>query len=251
MRALHHGGRLIGVALVVVLVGGATAWGQPGLNLTGRCLPDGRVVVSAGPGVLFTLDLNAHGPNWTNVGQEKATASPTDIVGEGGLNIEGTLPVPNTNGGAVKFSETVWPAEQGFSLAYNLGFTKDMTLNGLQVSMLMPVGGFIGKTLAIQSAGAEVLQVTLPQTWTEQTWQLGDAEGDAILIDTGGAMPIAIRAAEGQRLLLQDLRRWDHDLFELRFTFIFAAAGQPVKADEARNLSLELEFDRQVEFEGI
>jgi hypothetical protein len=63
-------------------------------------------IAGAGPGNT-TVELNAHGPEWKYAPQTSAAAEVSDLPDQAGKRFVGTLKVPNVDGGAIAFTESV------------------------------------------------------------------------------------------------------------------------------------------------
>ena len=217
---------------------------QDGLGL--RFTPDGRVQVWAGAEQLMTLELNAHGPKWSHAGQEKATATRADADTErdAGVVFSGSLPVPNTEGGAIEFVETLEPIESGFSAVYKLRPNREVLLNGLQLSLLLPTARFTGKEIALRAAEGEPTRLTLPRELNGEKWVLGAAECNGVEVAPGAPDAIALTTEKAARLVVQDLRQWQKEVFEVRLALITADEGELVSADRRYSVKIDVTFAR-------
>mgnify|MGYP005837099891 CR=1 FL=1 len=251
------------MALLLLLFLGAPGAAQDGL--TAKLLAQGGVTVMSGGETLAKLSLNAHGPEWVHADQILATAATRAV--EGGKLVEGFLPVPNTDGGAIRFAETLQPTESGFRVGYRLSFVKAITLNGLQISLLLPATAFSGQRVVLHTVPPEPVEaedeaaveakpqmqtVMLPARLDAGKWQLATLPALKIEIAPGTARPITItprlpevaesEAAKPPVFVVQDLRQWEQDVFEVRLVLVMTDEGQAMAADESLEAGLELAF---------
>ena len=249
--------------IIVSTVRALTA--APPEALPAKLLAQGGIRVTTGDKPLATLSLNAHGPAWRNADQTAATALVKDAETGPAKIVEGSLPVPDTDGGAVRFAETLTPAKKGFTVAYGLGYTKAMTLNGLQVSLLLPAEAFAGKAVVLHMPGEgavtadKTTEVLLPENLDSEKWQLatGPASKIEIAPGTDNAITIAPKlptAREGAkadlpRFIVQDLRKWDQAVFEVRMVLIFDEKGKQVSAEDKANTELSITFARPLQWQ--
>ena len=231
--------------------------------LSAKLLAQGGIRVMAGDKLLATLSLNAHGLGWKHADQPAATALIRDAEVGPAKTVEGSLPIPDTDGGALRYIETVTPAEKGFTVGYSLNYTKDMTLNGLQVSLLLPAEMFAGQAVVLRlpgegGAATRAVTVPLPEKLNGDKWQLADGPAARIQIAAGtdNAITIAPKlstAREGAkadlpRFIVQDLRKWDQSVFEVRLVLIFDEKGKQVLAEDKANTELSITFARPLQW---
>lgn len=259
---------LLVVLLVLAVLACAAASAQDAL--TARLLPQGGITIMSGEKLLATLSLNAHGPEWKHADQPAATDVVVKAADPGpGSVVEGSIPVPNTQGGTIRFVETVKPGPQGLTVGYTVGFNQAMTLNGLQVSLILPTDVYAGNTIAIrapapppaegEAAAPKTLSVALPEQFEEEKSQLAAAPGSSIEIAAGTPNAITVTpklsgAKEGEAVLLprfivQDLRKWERSVFEVRLVLIMDDQGKPVAADEKMTVALDLAFAGAVQWQ--
>jgi hypothetical protein len=238
--------------------------------LTAKLLPQGAINIMSGEKLLATLSLNAHGPEWKHVDQAEATATVRDADEGPAKVVQGTLPVPNTEGGAIRFVETVTPATEGLLAEYVLGATKALTLNGLQVSLLLPTDTFAGKTVIIHTWDAQagwpgaaptekVQEIALPEQLDAEKWQLftGPASKIEIAAGTDDAITLVPKvpepeegeAAQPALFVIQDLRKWDQDTIEVRLFVVMDDKGKQVSAWDKLHVALGLTFARELQWE--
>ena len=221
--------------------------------LTAKLDPSGMIQLTRGAVELAMIELNAHGAEWKHAPQATATAQASTLPNGAGRRFVGTLPVPNTDGGAIRFTETIRLLPQGFRLEYDLGVTKAMKLDGLQLSLNLPVAAYAGKSVAIGQLQGEPQGVTLPpekQEKAEQTFQLWSGEGARVEVakDTDASLTAELRAPTD--LVIQDLRKWGTNVFEIRFPAIMEDPGRDVAADDKFHLDLTITFATPVKLEG-
>jgi hypothetical protein len=270
----------VGVSLLL-LVSWVPGYAQEGL--TAKLLAQGGITIMSGGETVAKLSLNAHGPQWSHADQILATAA-TRNAEEGGKIVEGFLPVPNTDGGAIRFAETLQPTDDGFAVSYKLSFIQAMTLNGLQVSLLLPAKAFAGQGIALHAPQAEAVGeagdeapaaaaptlITLPAQMDGENWQLATAPAGKVEIAPGTPRAITLvpklpETAEGEGdrlqeaapgaarkapfLVVQDLRKWEQDVFEVRLVLVMSEEGQEMAADEVLEAGLELTFASELSWQ--
>ncbi len=263
-RLSSYGAQLLLVALACVFViVPQAALAQE--TLTARLLPHGAVSISSGDRPLATLSLNAHGPDWKHVDQDAATA---EASGDRELmRFLGTLPVPNTDDGAIRFAETIEPRANGLVADYVLGPTQAMQLNGLHISLLMPAEALVGRTIRVHPPAAKgptaqadapekVQGIALPAHLDEKGWQLftGPASKVEIAPGTDDAITVAPLAfeptmegmAEPPIFAVQDLRKWDQDTIEVRLSLVMADKGTWLSAWDKMHAAASISFVREL-----
>jgi hypothetical protein len=265
-----HGNRAL-LALVtwsvLIVLGSQVVCAQDAL--TAKLLPQGGVNIMSGEKPLATLSLNAHGPEWKHVDQAEATATVKEADPGPGKIVEGTLPVPGTDGGAVHFVETIGPTAKGFSADYTLGVTKALALNGLQVSLLLPTSMFAGKTIVVhtrpaapaggEAAADETVSVTLPEQLDAEKWQLAASPASKIEIAAGADDAITLvpkvpapKEGEAPQLpmfVIQDLRKWDQNMVEVRLFLIMDDNGKQVAEEDKMHVALDLTFAHELQWQ--
>jgi hypothetical protein len=197
------------------------------------------IAVSDGQGKLATLELNVHGPEWTYASQSDATAQ-VQTEDDGTRTFTGKLTVPNTTEGALSFREAVDPREGGAKATYELTFDRPMTVNGLQVSLLLPADRFGGKMLTVEPAEGAATRILLPRVLDAAKWQLGTVKGKKVEIQIDGENAFALTADETTNLIIHDLRRWEREEFEIRAEIFAEQEGKIVGTDTSFSLGLEL-----------
>jgi hypothetical protein len=213
--------------------------------------PSGLIQLSRAGVNLATLELSAHGPGWEHVPQ--ATAVPEtnpDPVPAGKRQVVGSLTVPKTEDGRIRFTETVQPVPNGLRLEYDLAMTTAMKLNGLQFSVNLPVALHAGKEVLIAQLQGEPDLVSLPLEPQKGRFQLWSGQGAKIELAKGtdAALTIELRAATD--VVVQDLRQWDNPIFEVRFPAIMEDPPRGVAAGDRLHLDLTVTFPCPVQIEG-
>jgi hypothetical protein len=215
--------------------------------------PTGVVRITAdavGEAEPVVIELNAHGPEWKHAPQETATAEVSDLPGGVGKQFVGTLPIPNTDGGSIKYVQKVKALPMGLALEYDVAMTKDMRLNGLQVSILLPVSRYAGQSVEITRPEGEPQTVVLPQQEKGENFVLWTGEGSKVEVAKGtpGAMSIELRAAAD--IVVQDLRRWERSVYEVRFPAILEDAGRDVTTDDRLHFDLTIALPQAPSLQG-
>lgn len=251
------------VAGIMLLVASMeVALAQPALRA--EVLPQGSVRVALDGVALATLSLNAHGPDWKQADQPEATATVSARPGHG-WEVRGTLPVPNTDGGAIRFVETVQPSANGFVADYVMGPTEALALNGLHVSLVLPIATYGGKPAAVHvlpvrgdgqtAADAAAQELVLPEKLDSAKWQLFGGKANKVEVASGTAQAVTLTArafeptdegtAEPPIFAVQDLRRWEHDQIEVRVSLINADTGRWLSPWDKLHVAVEVSFAQQ------
>ncbi len=246
--------RLRAGMIVVSLLAAGLLGAVPGLRaqdtLAAKLDPSGLIRVLAGETELAAIEFNAHGPEWKHAPQASATAQVSDLPENAGKRFVGTLPVPNTEGGAVEFTETVMPLPQGLRLEYDVGVNQATRLNGLQVSICLPVARYADKEVVITRPDEDEPQVVaLPKEQGEAA-QLWAGEGAKVEVATGTNQAVTIELQAAASSVIQDLRQWERPTFEIRFPAIMEDPPREVAADDKFHLVLTVTFAAPVELAG-
>ena len=225
---------LVGVLLTIAL--GAWAQERP----TWKMDASGLVRIMQGDQSLAAIELNAHGPNWKHAPQQSATAQVTEMPG-GGNRVVGTLPIPETEGGTIRFVQVLRPLPGGFELEYDLVMDGDMRLNGVQVSLGLSVAQYAGTQVMIlrPDQDPEVRELPIEHKGNFQIWR-GDGATLEVATGTPQAMVLQFRAAAD--VVIQDLRSWDQDLFEVRFPAVMEEPPRQVFADDRLHRDFTVTF---------
>lgn len=261
-------------AVAFAIVGIVLLSASPGVALAqsalrAEVLPQGSVRVALDGATLATLSLNAHGPEWKQADQPEATATVSSPGEDHKWVVQGTLPVPNTDGGAIRFVETVQPAANGFVADYVVGPTEALALNGLHVSLLLPVAAYAGKPVVVHALPAKVAgaaapsatlqELVLPAQVDAAKWQLftGAASKAEVAPGTAQAVTLLARAFEPTDeatpeppvFAVQDLRRWEHDQIEVRLSLISSDAGRWLSPWDKLHVAVEVSFAQPLGWE--
>jgi len=160
------------------------------------------------------------------------------------------LPIPNTDGGAIQYTESVKALPQGLQLEYDLGVTGAMRLNGLLVSIYLPVARYGGKEVVVAQPLGESQIVGLPQEQQERTFQVWAGQGAKIEVAEGTDEAVTIELRAATDVVIQDLRQWDSPVFEIRFPAIMEDQGRDVAAEDKFHLDLTVTFAAPVKLEA-
>lgn len=240
---------ILSVVTVALVTTTGTSWAQEAL--TAKLDPTGLIEVSRGEVELAKIELSAHGPGWQHAPQDTATAEISDLPDADGKLVVGALPVPNTDNGAIAFTQRVAELPEGLRLQYHLSMTQIMRLNGLQVSLLMPVERYAGSEVVISQPHGDPEITGLPeQQPPEGRFQLWSDPGSKIEIarDSDDAITIELRAATD--IVMQDLRQWEHEVFEVRFPAIMDDEPREVSTEDRFRLDLIVTFASPVKLTG-
>lgn len=234
---------LIAQFAAATLIGAGGSAGQE--VLSARLERSGLIRVFQGKTELAMIELNAHGPEWKHAPQETATATIDPLPGDAGRKVTGTLPIPNTNGGVLQFTEMVKALPNGLALEYEVRADAATRLNGLQVSICLPVAQYAGQEIEIPQMEGETEIVGLPAQ-QRPAFQIWAGEGAKVHVakDTPKALTAELRAPTD--VVIQDLRQWEHDIYEIRFPAIMQDEGRDVVAGEAFHLELTLTFPEAI-----
>ncbi|MCX7597770.1 MAG: hypothetical protein N2512_02735 [Armatimonadetes bacterium] len=240
------------VAVAIAALGfaalGGHLWAQEILSV--KVEPSGLVRVMRGNVPLAAIELNAHGPQWKHAPQESATAEMVRPAEGDDRRVVGTLPVPNTDGGAVKFSEVVVLAGQGLRLEYDVAVARGMKLNGLQVSILLPADLYADKEVLISHPDAEPQGATLPKEQRGEEFYVWGGEGQRVDVAKGTKDALTLELLAPADILIYDLRRWERPEFEIRFPAIHEDQGYDVSEDDLFHLDLTATFAGQLKLVG-
>lgn len=229
-----------------VVVSGGVLWAQG--TLTAKLDPSGMVQVLSGETEVAMIELNVHAPGWKNGPQASATARVSDVPG--GKRFVGVLPVPDSNGGALDFAQTVKSLPQGLDLDYDVTMTKAMKLSGLQVSVDLPTAIYGGKDVLIVNPDAESRTATLPQEQMGDNFQIWSGDGARVEVARGTPEAVIVELQAAAGLIIQDLRRWQRPTFEIRIPAIMDDAGRDVTTGDRLHLHLTVTFARPVTLTG-
>jgi hypothetical protein len=211
------------VVIAVIGLSWARAQGGPDVVLRGN----GQILLKDAEGDFGTLELNLHNSNWKYASQTEATAEAEEQPG-GGQVFTGALTVPDVPGAAISFLQTLNPTEMGLQIIYELRPSGPMILNGLQISLLLPTERFGGQKLIVGGGEAADRTVELPRVLNPAQWQLGTFQGKSVQIGDAAAPTCTLTLDKGYPLIVQDLRQWERDEFEIRLPFIQADQGKAV-----------------------
>jgi hypothetical protein len=211
------------------------AWAQAGL--TAKLHASGMIQLYRGSVELAMIELNAHGPQWKHAPQASATTPQiADLPDKTGRRITGTLPVPNTTGGALRYVQTITTLPQGLRLEYDVAPVQTVKLSGLQLSFNLQVPQYAGKDLTISRPDGEPQIVSLPANEPDQLFQGWGGEGYRVEAGKGTPEAIAIELIAATDIGIQDLRKWEHPLFEIRFPAVSDDAGRDVTPEDRFHL---------------
>lgn len=216
---------------------------------TARIDANGQLHLLHGETELALVQLNAHGTGWKHAPQSTATAAVTPLPGGPGRQAVGTLPIPTASGGALRFTVTFRPVPQGLQVGYDVGLTAAMKLNGLQVSIDLPVARYGGKDLAVTRPEADPSSLTLPAEKNENG-QLYSGEGAKVEIAGGTPEALVFALQAPADVAVQDLRKWEQEIYEVRFPAIYEDGGRDVGADDRFHLDLTVTLAGPVKLVG-
>jgi hypothetical protein len=238
-----------GIATVAMLTAGGGVWAQGGL--TARIDPSGLITVSRGAVEVAMIELSAHGPGWVHAPQESATASFAQAPGSGARRITGSLPIPGSDGGAIDYTQTVSALPQGLRVRYELAMTKAMRLNGLHLSILLPVETHAGSEVMISQPHGDPDIAGLPEEQPEAgSAQLWTGSGSLVEVGKGAADMVTAQLRAATDVIIQDLRQWEHEIFEVRFPAIMDGEGRDVSAEDGFHLDITIGFNAPLTVEG-
>ena len=204
--------------------------------------PSGMIEISRDGVHLAMIELNAHGAAWQHAPQKGATAEVTDLPAESGKQVVGVLGIPNTDGGAIRYTQTVTVVPQGLRLAYDLTMTKTVRMNGLQFSINLDVPRYAGTEVVVYPAYGEPELVGLPKEEQENRFQLWSGQGARIEVAKGTEKAITLELLADADTVIQDMRRWDNPVYEIRFPAIMEDPPREVSAGDTFHLQLTVTF---------
>ena len=218
--------------------------------LSAKLDPSGMINISQGAAELVMIELNAHGPNWQHAPQETATAEITDLPDGDGKQAVSTLPIPGTDGAALQFTETVKVLPQGLNLSYDINMTKAARINGLQLSIILPVAQYGGEELMVTRPGDDPDLAGLPLEEPERNFQVWNGQGSKVKVAGGTDKEFSVELRAAADLIVQDLRQWERPIFEIRFPAIMQQEGRDVAAEDRFHLDLTITFAAPLELAG-
>jgi len=242
--------RVINTIVAVVVAFAITSGLGAQDTLSAKLDPSGMINISQGGVELAMVELNAHGPNWQHAPQETATAEITDLPDGDGKQAVGTLPIPGTDGGAIEFTETVKTVPQGLNLSYDINMTKAVRINGLQLSIILPVAQYGGEELMVTRPGDDPDIAGLPLEEPERNFQVWNGQGSKVQVASGTDKEFSVELRAAADLVVQDLRQWDRPIFEIRFPAIMQQEGRDVAAEDRFHLDLTITFAAPLKLEG-
>ena len=234
-----------GIAMATLLLTAGIAGAQ---GLTAQLDPSGMITVARGTTPLAMIELNAHGPGWAHAAQETATAEVSPLP-DGGRQFVGTLPIPGTEG-AIAYTQTVTPLPQGMHIAYDLTMNGALKLNGLQFSVNLPVATHAGKEILISQPGGDPQISALPQERKETSAQVWSGQGAKIEVASGTPDAVTIEVRAATDVMIQDLRQWQNEVYEVRLPAIMQAPGREMTADDRFHLDVTITFAAPVSLQG-
>lgn len=255
------------LALLYCLAGGlatGVAAQQPAVTVleTGVLLPEND---GAQLGMLL---LTAHGPAWGYVSQDRGQVSIAPGKEPGATTFTGEMVVPGTDGGVVHFEQSVALADEGVKVEYEIGFSKPMTLNGLQASLRFPTAPFLGGNVAILRAEGDMHEVELPEEVAADRAQLlrlalepedesaepeqaedeSEEPEQAPVVDVDEKVLLTINEAAG--VMVQDLRPYGPDQYEVRIFVVADQKGHMVTADDHYSIKLTISLPGEMTLAG-
>lgn len=234
--------------LVAIAPVGCAAWAQQGVVV--QPAPTGRLQVLRAGQPVMAVELSTHGKEWTHAPQSRAQAQFTRLTDEPGLLYKGILEVPGAQG-PLNFEEAIRPADNGFFVDYKMWFNQPTTLNGLQVSLLLPVNRFLGKQVIVVGPAQRETTVTLPMELDEAKWILHRGSANEIQVAPGTDVAFAVAAQTRTNVVIHDLRRWQQQVFEIRFWQVFQDPAAVVEANREFTLNLAFGFGEPVQIQGL
>ena len=139
---------------------------------------------------------------------------------------------------------------QGLRVEYEVGVTQALKLNGLQVSLYLPVAAYGDKELVITVPDQEPQGVPLPAEPRLEAPQLWGGEGSKLELGAGTDQAITIELRAAADLVVQDLRKWEQPNFEVRFPAIMEDPPREIAAADRFHLDLTLTFATPVKLVG-
>ncbi len=229
---------------------------------------DGILVPQSDGAQLGMLLLTAHGPAWGYVAQDRGQVALGAAREPGVWAFTGEMVVPGTDGGIVQFEQSVALAGEGATVEYDIRFSKPMALKGLQASLRFPAAPFAGRTVAVMLADGSVHEVELPEEVGADRPQLlrlalqpedepgepEQPEGESQepeqspIVDVDGKVLLTIDEAAG--LMVQDLRPYGPDQYEVRILAIADQKGHMVTADDEYSIKFTVSLPGEMTLVG-
>jgi len=237
-------------ALAMGALLGSTGVSRSQEATTVKLSPSGVLDISRGGVPVGLVELSAHGAEWTHAPQKEAKAVVSDLPGGAGKQFVGTLAIPKTDGGEIRYTQTVKPLSQGVRIEYDLTMSKDMKVSGLQFSLYLPVEAYAGKEVLIPQLRDDPKLVGLPKEHQKGKFQLWSGQGAKIELAKGTPEAVTIELRAATDVVVQDLRQWEQPVFEVRFPAIMQDPGRDVKAGDRFHLDLTVTFATPARIEG-
>jgi len=192
----------------------------PAADLSVSISDKGVVEVRDAVGPLARIVLTAHGPNWAGVSQD----GPAAQVEREGAEVRGAIPMPQGSQGVLRFVERVAQENGRVLLDYEVEFTEDSALQGAYVSVYLPVERFLGRRARLLPADEEHV---FPEDPNAQRFS-GPAR--ALVCDLGDGQALFLANMAGERVLLEDMRRFGGPVYELRYFLAQGSVGAGQRA---------------------
>jgi hypothetical protein len=122
-------------------------------------------------------------------------------------------------------------------------------LNGLQLSVCLPVPQYAGQELVAARPDGDPQIVGLPEE-QRQNFQLWSGEGGKVEVAAGTDRAVTVELRAATDVIVQDLRQWERPIFEIRFPAIMEDQGREVTAEDEFHLDLTVTFAAPVKLEG-
>jgi hypothetical protein len=249
LTKLPRFGTIALAVVATVVLAGTAAVAQEGIVV--QPAPTGRLQVTKAGQPIMAIELSVHGDNWTHAPQSRAQAQVTQLADQPGLLYKGLLQVPGGEG-PLNFEETLRPAENGFFADYKMWFNQPTTLNGLQVSLLLPVARYLGKNVVLVGGGGRETTVELPMQLDAQKWVLHQGGGiTEVQIAPGTDVASGVACGGPTNVLVHDLRQWQQQVFEIRFHQVYQQTALTVEANREFKFSLAFGFQEPVTIQGL
>ncbi len=248
MNQTTTGRPFTGAALAVLLIGAVSAYSQEALTATLH--PSGSVQVSRGAQWLAMIELNAHGAGWQHAPQKGASADVSDLPEQAEKRFAGVLAIPGGEGAEIRYTETVTTVSQGFRLEYDLSITDTAKLNGLQLSINMPTTQYAGKEVLISQLYEDPQLVGLPKELQGGRFQIWSGQGAKVEVAKGTPEAVTLELRASTDVVIQDMRKWDNPVFEVRFPAIMQDPGREVTGGSRFHLDLAVTFAAPVRLRG-
>jgi hypothetical protein len=221
-----------------------------------------KAPLAAGARAPLSLQLNAHATDWVNVAQDAAKITDKQ-ASDKALQFTGTLAIPGDKGGDLGFKEQIGLDAGTLNASYTVKPAKALTVFGLQVSVNLDTAVYKGGVVTVSqvkapaadaAAGAavetEAITVALPAEASGDNFTLYSETATKIEVATADGIPFTLTVPQPCKFVIQDNRKWENPVFEIRLVLEMDANGLELAADKEYKPALAFKFGAPLAFAG-